>query len=68
MKTNQRRSIHLAASAVFALMLAMAAHGETDLKGGDAASNLQSLVYNVERPDNGPDWQVRFQFQFLFAK
>jgi hypothetical protein len=24
--------------------------------------------YNVERPDNGPDWQVLFTFQMLFPK
>lgn len=24
--------------------------------------------YNVERPDNGPDWSIRLQFQFLFPK
>ena len=28
-----------------------------------------STYYNVETPDNGgPDWQVRFQVQFLFPK
>lgn len=24
--------------------------------------------YNVEKPDNGPDWTLRFQLQFLFPK
>ena len=24
--------------------------------------------YNVAKPDNGADWQLRFQFQFLFPK
>ena len=27
-----------------------------------------SAYYNVEKPDNGPDWQLRFQIQFLFPK
>jgi len=26
------------------------------------------LYYNVERPTGGPEWQVRFQIQFLFPK
>jgi len=31
--------------------------------------NLQlQAFYNVERPDNGPDWQLRFQILFLFPK
>ena len=29
--------------------------------------NSQAL-YNVEHPDFGPDWQLRFQMQFLFPK
>jgi hypothetical protein len=24
--------------------------------------------YNVVTPDNGADWQVRFQMQFMFPK
>jgi hypothetical protein len=24
--------------------------------------------YNVETPDNGADWQLRLQWQFLFPK
>ncbi len=24
--------------------------------------------YNVSHPDNGPNWQLRFQVQFLFPK
>ena len=24
--------------------------------------------YNVETPDGGPEWQLRFQFAFLFPK
>jgi hypothetical protein len=24
--------------------------------------------YNVVKPDIGPDWQLRFQLQFLFPK
>ena len=27
-----------------------------------------SAYYNVVRPDNGPDWQLRLQVQFLFPK
>ena len=27
-----------------------------------------SAYYNVEKPDNGADWQMRFQIQFLFPK
>jgi hypothetical protein len=24
--------------------------------------------YNVEKPEGAADWQIRFQFQFLFPK
>ncbi len=27
-----------------------------------------SAYYNVEKPDSGPDWQMRFQLVFLFPK
>jgi hypothetical protein len=27
-----------------------------------------AAYYNVESPDNGPEWQARIQFQFLFPK
>lgn len=27
-----------------------------------------AAYYNVEHPDNGPEWQARLQFQFLFPK
>ena len=27
-----------------------------------------SAYYNVEKPDNGPDWQLRIQLQFLFPR
>ena len=27
-----------------------------------------SGYYNVEKPDFGPDWQLRVQLQFLFPK
>jgi hypothetical protein len=27
-----------------------------------------SAYYNVARPDDGPDWQVRAQVQFMFPK
>ena len=30
-------------------------------------SQLQ-VFYNVERPENGPEWQLRLQLQFLFPK
>jgi hypothetical protein len=36
---------------------------------GKLPLNLQlSAYYNVVTPDNGADWQLRFQFQFLFPK
>jgi len=40
------------------------------VKLGKLPVNLQlSAYYNVEKPDNfGADWQLRFQFQFLFPK
>ncbi|MEJ2057672.1 MAG: hypothetical protein P8X39_07530 [Desulfofustis sp.] len=27
-----------------------------------------SAYYNVEKPEFGPDWQLRFQVQFLFPR
>jgi hypothetical protein len=30
-------------------------------------TQLQAF-YNAETPDGGPEWQLRFQFQFLFPK
>ena len=30
-------------------------------------ASLQGF-YNVERPEFGPDWPLRFQLQFLFPK
>ena len=39
------------------------------IKWGDIPVNLQaSSYYNVETPDNGADWQMRLQVQFLFPK
>ena len=39
------------------------------VKLGRLPLNLQLQVfYNVERPDNGPDWQLRFQILLLFPK
>ncbi|MCP5129941.1 MAG: transporter [Pseudomonadales bacterium] len=39
------------------------------LKIGHQAMNLQlQAFYNVEKPSAGPDWQLRFQFQFIFPK
>ena len=39
------------------------------MKWGTQAVNLQaSAYYNVEKPTNGADWQLRLQMQFLFPK
>ncbi len=39
------------------------------LKLGKLPINTQLSAYgNVVKPDNGPDWQLRFQVQFLFPK
>ena len=27
-----------------------------------------SAYHNVVRPDNGPNWQIRFQVQLMFSK
>lgn len=36
-------------------------------KIGKQAMNIQmQAFYNVEKPDNGPDWTLRLQLQFLF--
>ena len=36
---------------------------------GKLPVNLQlGAYYNAVTPDNGPDWQLRFQFQFLLPK
>ena len=36
---------------------------------GKLPVNFQlQAFYNVEKPDNGADWQLRFQVQFLFPK
>lgn len=38
-------------------------------KLGEQAMNAQlQSFYNVERPEFGPDWSIRFQLQFLFPK
>jgi len=29
---------------------------------------LLGAYYNVEKPDNGPDWSIRFQIALLFPK
>jgi hypothetical protein len=31
-------------------------------------SFLLGAYYNIEKPDNGPDWSLRFQFSLLFPK
>jgi hypothetical protein len=39
------------------------------VKLGKLPLNVQlSAYYNVVTPDNAADWQLRFQFQFLFPK
>ena len=39
------------------------------IKWGKTPVNLQaSAYYNVESPENGADWQMRLQVQFLFPK
>jgi hypothetical protein len=36
---------------------------------GKQPMNAQAQAfYNVEKPENGPDWTLRFQLQFLFPK
>lgn len=36
---------------------------------GTQPVNLQvGAYYNVVRPDNGPEWQLRFVLAFLFPK
>ena len=36
---------------------------------GKQAINAQIQAFaNVEKPDGGPDWQLRVQIQFLFPK
>jgi hypothetical protein len=43
--------------------------GKLVMLGGKLPLNLQTqLYYNVVRPDFGPEWQWRFQLQFLFPK
>ena len=38
-------------------------------KLGNQPINVQSQAfYNIEKPENGPEWQLRFQIQFLFPK
>jgi len=38
-------------------------------KIGKQNLNAQAQAfYNVEKPENGPDWQLRLQLQFLFPK
>jgi hypothetical protein len=36
--------------------------------GKQAVNSNIGAFYNVERPQFGPNWQVRFQFNFLFPK
>lgn len=39
------------------------------VKIGNLPINLQSQVfYNIEKPENGPEWQLRLQMQLLFPK
>jgi hypothetical protein len=36
--------------------------------GGQAMNASLQGFYNVERPEFGPDWSIRFQLQFLFPR
>lgn len=36
--------------------------------GGQAMNAQAQAFYNVEQPEFGPDWSIRFQLQFLFPK
>jgi hypothetical protein len=36
--------------------------------GKQPVNTLLQAYYNVEKPDFGPDWQLRFQFTFMFPK
>ena len=36
--------------------------------GGQAMNAQLQGFYNVDRPEFGPDWSLRFQLQFLFPK
>ena len=36
--------------------------------GKQPVNGQASAYYNVEKPDSGPDWQLRLQLQFLFPK
>ena len=36
--------------------------------GGQPVNANAQVFVNAEKPENGPDWGVRFQFQFLFPK
>ena len=39
------------------------------MKFGKQPVNISlQLYYNVDRPNGGPEWQIRFQIQFLFPK
>ena len=39
------------------------------MQWGDQAVNMNlQLYYNVERPTNASDWQIKFTFQLLFPK
>lgn len=67
---------------VVACSLATAAHAQkpaepaggkstTELRIGKVGLPLNTQIapyYNAVTPDFGPDWQLRFQFQFLFPR
>ena len=36
--------------------------------GNQPINSRLEAYYNIEKPDNAPDWQVLFTFQFLFPK
>ena len=36
--------------------------------GTQPVNTQLAAYYNIEKPEFGPDWQLRFQVQFLFPK
>ena len=66
MKITKRTFIHGAMAAALALTLASAAHGGTDLDGGDGGTNLQALVTAALNPVSMMI-KVPFQNDFNFG-
>ncbi len=47
----------------------LAGEGGKLVRLGLLAVNMQNQAfYNLEKPDFGPEWQLRVQMQFLFPK